>query len=274
MCVLVAQSYLTLWDLVDCNPQASLSMEFSKQEYWSGLPFPSPRGSSWPRDQTQVSCTAGGFFLSHQEAPFLILHLYFLLPTLFLYFPSSLFSLSFSVSLCCDSAPLSRVTWSLDYGSSSPWPPPSSCPSSTLWSYSPHRVSFHNLTQTLLLLCATPSSSFWSHWEQSVALTMVRKALGVWTVFWKALWSGFLALLTLPQHQKPSDYYGNFPRTFQLWVFYKCSSVSLQTAIEFILTSSHLCPHVTLSERSMMTLHKITPPITLNPPFYLAPHFS
>ena len=43
VCVLVTQSCLTL-----CNPhtvahQASLSMEFSRQEYWSGLPFPSPR---------------------------------------------------------------------------------------------------------------------------------------------------------------------------------------------------------------------------------------
>ena len=28
--------------------QASLSMEFSRQEYWSGLPFPSPRGSRFP----------------------------------------------------------------------------------------------------------------------------------------------------------------------------------------------------------------------------------
>ena len=42
VCVLVTQSCLTL-----CNPhtvahQASLSMEFSRQEYWSGLPFPSP----------------------------------------------------------------------------------------------------------------------------------------------------------------------------------------------------------------------------------------
>ena len=26
---------------MDCS-QASLSMEFSRQEYWSGLPFPSP----------------------------------------------------------------------------------------------------------------------------------------------------------------------------------------------------------------------------------------
>ena len=37
--------------------QAPLSMEFCRQEYWSGLPFPSPR-DPWPRDQTQV----GKFF--------------------------------------------------------------------------------------------------------------------------------------------------------------------------------------------------------------------
>ena len=66
--------------------QASLSMGFSRQEYWSGLPLPSPwphivhgilqvrilewvafsfsRGSSQPRDWTQVFCIAGGFFTS------------------------------------------------------------------------------------------------------------------------------------------------------------------------------------------------------------------
>ena len=38
---------------------APLSMGFSRQEYWSGLPFPSP-GSSRPRGQTWVSCIAGG----------------------------------------------------------------------------------------------------------------------------------------------------------------------------------------------------------------------
>ena len=42
--------------------QAPLSMGFSRQEYWSGLPFPPPGESSQPRDQTQVSCIAGGFF--------------------------------------------------------------------------------------------------------------------------------------------------------------------------------------------------------------------
>ena len=32
----------TLCDPVDCTQQAPLSMEFPRQEYWSGLSFPSP----------------------------------------------------------------------------------------------------------------------------------------------------------------------------------------------------------------------------------------
>ena len=40
--VLVAQSSLILCDPMDCSPQALLSMKFSRQGYWSGLPFPSP----------------------------------------------------------------------------------------------------------------------------------------------------------------------------------------------------------------------------------------
>ena len=47
MKVLVAQSCLTLCDPMDRTPspapsQAPLSMEFSRQEYWGGLLFPSP----------------------------------------------------------------------------------------------------------------------------------------------------------------------------------------------------------------------------------------
>ena len=40
----LTQSYLTLCDPMDCSLacQAPLSMEFSRKEYWSGLPFPSP----------------------------------------------------------------------------------------------------------------------------------------------------------------------------------------------------------------------------------------
>ena len=40
---LVAQSCPTLHDPMDCIAnQAPLSMGFSRQEYWSGLPCPSP----------------------------------------------------------------------------------------------------------------------------------------------------------------------------------------------------------------------------------------
>ena len=40
--VLVAQFCLTLCDPVDCSPPVPLSMAFSRQEYCSGFPFPSP----------------------------------------------------------------------------------------------------------------------------------------------------------------------------------------------------------------------------------------
>ena len=42
--------------------QALPSMGFSRQEYWSGLPFPSPGGSSQLRDRTRISCIAGRCF--------------------------------------------------------------------------------------------------------------------------------------------------------------------------------------------------------------------
>ena len=42
--------------------QASPSMGFSRQEYWSGLSFPSPGESSRPRDRTQVSHIGGRRF--------------------------------------------------------------------------------------------------------------------------------------------------------------------------------------------------------------------
>ena len=51
--------FVTLWTIAQ---QAPLAMEFFRQEYWSGLPCPSPGESSRPRDLTWISCTAGGFF--------------------------------------------------------------------------------------------------------------------------------------------------------------------------------------------------------------------
>ena len=44
--------FVTPWTVAR---QAPLSMGFSRQEYWSGLPCPPSRGSSPPRDQTHVS---------------------------------------------------------------------------------------------------------------------------------------------------------------------------------------------------------------------------
>ena len=38
--------------------QAPWSMGFSRQEYWSGLPSPTPGESSQPRNQTCVSCVS------------------------------------------------------------------------------------------------------------------------------------------------------------------------------------------------------------------------
>ena len=42
MCVPALQSCPALCDSTDCRPPGSLSMGFSRQEYWSGLPCPPP----------------------------------------------------------------------------------------------------------------------------------------------------------------------------------------------------------------------------------------
>ena len=61
----VAQSCPPPCDPMDCSPPGSSVQEISQQEYWSGLPFPSLGGASWPRDWTHVSyvsALASGFF--------------------------------------------------------------------------------------------------------------------------------------------------------------------------------------------------------------------
>ena len=76
-------SCLTLCDPMNCSRQAPLSLEFSRQEYWSGLSCPPP-GAFSPRHGTRVSCIAGRFFLSlsHGGKP-LVLPLPFLESSLF-----------------------------------------------------------------------------------------------------------------------------------------------------------------------------------------------
>ena len=60
--VLVAQPYLTLYNPMDCSPQGPLSMEFSRQEYWSGLPFTSPGNLSDSGIKPGSPAIAGRFF--------------------------------------------------------------------------------------------------------------------------------------------------------------------------------------------------------------------
>ena len=58
------QLFPTPWTVTHQTP---LSMGFSRQEYWSGLPFPPPGGPSQPRDRTCISCFAGGFFTTEPQ---------------------------------------------------------------------------------------------------------------------------------------------------------------------------------------------------------------
>ena len=51
-----------LCDPMDCSPPSSSVHEILQARILEWVAFPSYRGSSQPRDQTQVSCIAGGFF--------------------------------------------------------------------------------------------------------------------------------------------------------------------------------------------------------------------
>ena len=68
ICCLVTKLCLIL-----CACQAPLSLEFSRQEHWRGLPFPSPGDFRNPGIKPQSLALAGGFFtsltLSHQGNP-------------------------------------------------------------------------------------------------------------------------------------------------------------------------------------------------------------
>ena len=55
-------SYLVFVATWTVAHQAPLSMEFSRQEYWSGLPFPSPGDLPYPGIKLASPAFAGGFF--------------------------------------------------------------------------------------------------------------------------------------------------------------------------------------------------------------------
>ena len=64
VCVLVVQLCPTLCDSWTVAHQVPLSMEFSKQEHWSGLPFPSPGDLPDPRIELRSPALQGDSLLS------------------------------------------------------------------------------------------------------------------------------------------------------------------------------------------------------------------
>ena len=55
----MSDSFVTLWTVAT---EASLSMRLSRQEYWSGLPFPPPGGVSNSEMEPKSPALAGGIF--------------------------------------------------------------------------------------------------------------------------------------------------------------------------------------------------------------------
>ena len=64
MLCLVARSYLTVCNSMDCSPPGSSVHGDSPGKNMEWVPMPSSRGSSQPRDWTQVSYIAGRSFSS------------------------------------------------------------------------------------------------------------------------------------------------------------------------------------------------------------------
>ena len=66
-CVLCAHLCSTVCDSMDYSPPGPLSMEFSRQKYWSGLPFPPPGTPPDPGVEAEslvFLALANGFFIS------------------------------------------------------------------------------------------------------------------------------------------------------------------------------------------------------------------
>ena len=61
--VLVTKFYLTLCDPMDCSLQGSSVCGILQARILEWVAIFFSKGSSWPRDQTQVSCIAVGFFI-------------------------------------------------------------------------------------------------------------------------------------------------------------------------------------------------------------------
>ena len=62
LCVLSCFSHVWLWDPVDGSPPGSSVHESLQARILEWVAISFFRGSSWPRDRTRITCTAGRFF--------------------------------------------------------------------------------------------------------------------------------------------------------------------------------------------------------------------
>ena len=80
------QLFVTPWTVAH---QAPLSMEFSRQEYWGGLPFPPPRDlpdpGTKPTSPVSPELQADSLLLSYRGSPHRILFGYKMRPDEFLH---------------------------------------------------------------------------------------------------------------------------------------------------------------------------------------------
>ena len=59
---ITTSTFLSQSPTILCQTQAPLSVEFSRQVYWNGLPFPSPGDLSNPGIEPRSPALAGGLF--------------------------------------------------------------------------------------------------------------------------------------------------------------------------------------------------------------------
>ena len=97
--VLVAQSCLTHWDPMDCSTPSSSAHGVLQARILEWVVIPFSRGSSWSRDRTWVSHTAGRFFTvwATREAPTLGKIQFIFMSTY--YAPGTLLVLFFKLSI-------------------------------------------------------------------------------------------------------------------------------------------------------------------------------
>ena len=81
---------------MDCS-QASLSMEFSRQEYWSGLPFSFPQNLPNPEIKPASPALAGRIFTTGLPGKPDLIYKSFLFPCLMFYFIFSLYFISIGI---------------------------------------------------------------------------------------------------------------------------------------------------------------------------------